>query len=167
MQHAINPFFDPAPSVGAVSLPSRPKRDPSRWARLPEAPVNGSPVPRLTSLYHNDDPGPYGDRSYPGNCSGNLIKDLLTFYRAGSCLDVMTGSGTCRDVCEELGVYCLSSDLHGGTDACDPTWYPRNQFSFAWLHPPYWRMKLYSRDDPRCLSRAPTLSAFQIGRAHV
>ena len=35
----------------------------------------------------------------------------------------MTGSGTCRDVCKELGIYCWSSDLHQGFDACD-----RSQF---------------------------------------
>ncbi len=28
-----------------------------------------------------------------------------------------------------------------------------------WIHPPYWRQKLYA-DDPRDLSRAPTLEAF-------
>jgi hypothetical protein len=32
-------------------------------------------------------------------------------------------------------------------------------FDFIWAHPPYWRIKLYA-DDPRDLSRSPTLDHF-------
>jgi hypothetical protein len=32
-------------------------------------------------------------------------------------------------------------------------------FDFIWAHPAYWRMKLYA-NDPRDLSRAPSLEAF-------
>lgn len=32
-------------------------------------------------------------------------------------------------------------------------------FEFCWLHPPYWRQKLYT-EDARDLSRTPTLEAF-------
>jgi len=154
--NAINPFFQPVPTaVGQV----RPKRDRAQYAKLPQAPITGSPVPHLTSLYHNDEAGPYGDRGYPGNCSGNLIKDLLRFYKAKSVFDPLTGSGTCADVCKELGIYCFSSDLHQGVDACDAKQFPRGCFEFAWIHPPYYKQKLYT-DDPRDLSRAPTLEAF-------
>lgn len=132
---------------------------PAEYARLPRAPRTGSPVPHLTSLYHSTEPGPYGDRSYPGNCGGNLIKDVIRFLGARSVYDPLTGSGTCRDVCAELGVYCWSSDLREGQDACDPTGVPRDCFDLAWIHPPYWRMKEYGL-DPRDLSRAPTLDAF-------
>jgi hypothetical protein len=113
----------------------------------------------LTSLYHNAEAGAYGDRGYPGNCGGNLIKDLLRYFRVRSVFDPMTGSGTCRDVCQDLGIYCWSSDLHQGRDACDASQFPRDCFQFAWIHPPYWRQKIYSGDD-RDLSRAPTLEAF-------
>ena len=75
-------------------------------------------MPELTSLYHNSLAGEYGDRGYPGNCGGNLISDLLRFFRPATVFDPMTGSGTCRDVCKELGIYCWSSDLHQGFDAC-------------------------------------------------
>jgi hypothetical protein len=71
----------------------------------------------------------------------------------------MTGSGTCRDVCKELAIYCWSSDLHESVDACDASQLPRGCFEFAWIHPPYWRQKLYT-DDPRDLSRTPTLETF-------
>jgi hypothetical protein len=60
-------------------------RDRPVYARLPHAPRNASPVPHLTSLYHHADPGPWGDRSYPGNCSGNLIRDLVRFFAVSTC----------------------------------------------------------------------------------
>jgi hypothetical protein len=161
--HTINPFFTSrvAHSAAFPPPPAEPPPEPYTpvYARLPRAPKTASPVPHLTSLYHFHRAGEYGDRSYPGNCGGNLIKDLLRYYQPFSVLDPMTGSGTCRDVCKELGLYCWSSDLHQGQDATDPALFPRDCFQFCWLHPPYWRQKLYT-DDARCLSRAPTLSAF-------
>jgi hypothetical protein len=138
----------------ALQTPNQPV-----YARLPLAPRNASPVPHLTSLYHFHRAGEYGDRSYPGNCGGNLIKDLLRYFNARSCFDPLTGSGTCRDVCNELAIYCYSSDLHQGQDACDASQFPRACFQFVWIHPPYWRQKLYT-DNPKDLSRAPTLEAF-------
>jgi hypothetical protein len=154
---SVNPFFQP--DATTASVPTTPKRDRDRYARLPQAPITGSPVPHLTSLYHNAEPGPYGNRGYPGNCGGNLIKDLLRFYRPKSVFDPMTGSGTASDVCKELGIYCYSSDMREGKDACDASQFPRACFEFCWAHPPYFRQKLYT-DDPRDLSRAPTLEAF-------
>src|ERR1700722_3332921 len=109
----INPFF--AARVKRATCGPRPEPMPRRepeqyvYARLPRAPINASPVPHLTSLYHNAEAGEYGDRGYPGNCGGNLIKDLLRYFRVRSVFDPMTGSGTCRDVCNELGIYCYSS----------------------------------------------------------
>src|SRR2546423_81050 len=91
------------------------------YAKLPAAPVNASRVPHLTSLYHFDRAGEYGDRKYPGNCGGNLIKDLIRYFGAKSVFDPMTGSGTAAHVCKEMGVYCWSSDLREGQDACDAT----------------------------------------------
>jgi hypothetical protein len=155
---AIDPFY----AACLKQTESTPRQDePARpvYAKLPEAPRNASPVPRLTSLYHFDRAGEYGDRNYPGNCGGQLIRDLITFFGAKSVLDPMTGSGTCRDVCKELGVYCWSADIHEGFDACDASRFPRECFELCWLHPPYWRQKLYA-DDPRDLSRTPTLDAF-------
>jgi hypothetical protein len=130
---------------------------PSVIAVLPAAPQNASPVPGLTSLYHKTDRGPYGDPRYPGNCSGELIKDLLRYFRPQSVLDPMTGSGTCLDVCKELGIPCRSGDIRAGLDACDPKTYEDiGTADFVWLHPPYWRQKHYT-DDLRDLSNAPDL----------
>lgn len=131
--------------------------------KLPLAPKNASPVPGLTSLYHNSDPGTYGDRSYPGNCGGNLIKDLLNYFQPESVFDPMTGSGTCRDVCLELGIPCHSTDLKKGFDATSWNSYKQlGNFDFIWAHPPYWRQKVYSQ-SPKDMSQAATLGDFLFG----
>jgi len=128
---------------------------------LPRPPKNGSPVPHLTSLHAAPGRGPWGSARYPGNCGGQIIKDLLSYFGPERVLDPMTGSGTCTDVCRELGIPCFSGDVRGGFDASDPLSYDGiGTFDFVWLHPPYWRMKRYS-DDARCLSNAPTLAAFR------
>jgi SAM-dependent methyltransferase len=153
----INPFYAARMKRGATRNEAC---DRPVYARLPRAPRNTSPVPHLTSLYHFHRAGEYGDRSYPGNCGGNLIKDLLVYFKPDLLLDPMSGSGTCRDVCEELGIPCLSFDIHQGFDACDPQDFAQvGAFDFIWAHPAYWRMKLYA-DDPRDLSRSPTLEHF-------
>jgi len=157
MQTIINPFYAARNKYAISNTPLNKQR--ITYAKLPASPVNASPVPHLTSLYHFSRAGEYGDRSYPGNCGGNLIKDLLRYFTTKNVFDPMTGSGTCRDVCHELKVDCWSSDMHQGMDACDASQFPRNHFEFAWIHPPYWRQKLYTT-DPRDLSRAPTLEAF-------
>jgi len=154
---AINPYY--AARTKRFAPPRQESPAQALYVKLPRAPINASPVPGLTSLYHNAEAGNYGDRGYPGNCGGNLIKDLLRYFRVHSCFDPMTGSGTCQDVSRELGIYCWSSDLHQGADACGASQFPRGCFDFCWIHPPYWRQKLYT-EDARCLSRTPTLEAF-------
>src|SRR5262249_5916665 len=130
----IQPFY--APVIGRPD--STTCREPRHtYAKLPLIPVNASPVPHLTSLYHFSQAGEYGDRCYPSNCGGHLIKDLLRYFNAKTVFDPMTGSGTCQDVCNELGIYCWSSDLHQGADACNASQFPRASFQFAWIHPPY------------------------------
>jgi hypothetical protein len=93
---------------------------------------------------------------------GGLINDLVTYFRPRAVFDPMHGSGTCRDVCEDLGVACQSGDIHQGFDACAPGGFGRGRFDLVWCHPPYWRQKLYS-EDPRDLARAPSLDAFLDG----
>ena len=130
------------------------------YVPLPEAPKTTSPVPWLTSIHATPGRGNYGNASYRGNCSGLLIKDLLMFYRPRRVLDPMTGGGTCRDVCRELGIECVSHDVTAGADASRVNaFWDDGLFDFVWLHPPYWKMIRYS-DDPRCLSNAPTLPEF-------
>jgi hypothetical protein len=158
---SINPFY-----AARLQRTGAPRQEDHQaqplYARLPRAPITGSPVPHLTSLYHFHRAGEYGDRKWPGNCGGNLIKDLLTYFKPGLCCDPMAGSGTCQDVCAELGVPCMAWDIHQGFDACNPKDFAtEDMFDFIWAHPPYWRMKLYA-DDPRDLSRSPTLEHFLV-----
>jgi SAM-dependent methyltransferase len=159
---AIDPFYAACLNLAASPRPQEPSLpDKPVYARLPRAPITGSPVPHLTSLYHFHRAGEYGDRKWPGNCGGNLIKDLLNYFKpVGLAFDPMSGSGTAREVCEELGIPCLVGDIHQGFDACDPNEFPKVEtFDFIWAHPPYWRQKLYA-DDSRDLSRSPTLDHF-------
>jgi hypothetical protein len=152
-----NPFY-----ANRQHRPRAPKHK-SIYVKLPCAPVNGSLVPHLTSLYHNSEAGNYGNRSYPGNCGGNLIKDMLRFFQPRFVLDPMSGSGTCADVCRELGIACQSADIHDGFDATNMEAMQAlaggKQPDFIWAHPPYWRQKYYAADE-RDLSRSPTLEHF-------
>jgi hypothetical protein len=93
----INPAY--AARFKRLAPSGRQASSQSVYARLPMAPVTASPVPHLTSLYHFHRAGDYGDRRYAGNCGGNLIRDLLLYFRPGLLLDPMSGSGTCSDVC--------------------------------------------------------------------
>lgn len=158
---SINPSYAARLKRVVLSRTVEPNRP--VYAGLPLAPRNASPVPHLTSLYHFHRAGEYGDRSWPGNCGGNLIKDLLNYFRPeGLVFDPCAGSGTAREVCEELGIPCFSFDIHQGFDACDPKDFPAAEtFSFIWAHPPYWRQKIYSEDE-RDLSRAPSLEHFLV-----
>ena len=128
---------------------------------LPEAPITASPVPWLTSIHATPGRGQYGNADYRGNCSGLLIRDLLKFYQPGRVLDPMEGSGTCRDVCKELGIAYEGRDLRKGFDATNAADFARlGAFDFIWLHPPYWQMVRYNENEARCLSNAPTLDDF-------
>jgi SAM-dependent methyltransferase len=163
LSNIINPFY--AARLQRRIVPATAIKQ-LRFAKLPRVPLNASPVPHLTSLYHFDRAGEYGDRRYPGNCGGNLIKDLLRYYRPSRVFDPMSGSGTCREVCLELAIECVAGDIHNGFDLCEPSEFSGptariapESFDFVWIHPPYWRQKLYA-DDPRDLSRCPTLDSF-------
>jgi hypothetical protein len=160
--HSINPLYAARIAQTAHQQSSSRQNEPV-YARLPIAPRTASPVPHLTSLYHFSRAGEYGDRSYPGNCGGKLIRDLLLFFRSQNVFDPMTGSGTCADVCRELRIPCLSRDIRQGFDATDADCFRSlpagSTFDFVWAHPPYWRQKLYTSDS-RDLSRTSTLAAF-------
>lgn len=143
-----------------INRQAKPLEPPSDYVRLPQAPRTASQVPWLTSIHAIEGRGPYGDNGYRGNCSGLLIRDLLAYYRPGRVFDPMSGGGTCRDVCRELDITCISSDLHRGFDATDSDCFLElGEFDFIWLHPPYWNMIRYG-DSPQCLSNAPSLDAF-------
>lgn len=143
-----------------INRHAEPLHSEGAYVRLPRAPRTASPAPWLTSIHAAEGRGPYGDPGYRGNCSGLLIRDLLLYFRPKRVFDPMSGGGTCRDVCKELDITCVSSDLHRGFDATDADCFlDLGEFDLVWLHPPYWNMVKYG-DSPQCLSNAPTLGAF-------
>jgi hypothetical protein len=73
---AINPFYGAHWHRGSVPKPEN--QQAPVYAKLPLAPLNTSPVPHLTSLYHFNRDGEYGDPKYPGNCGGQLTRGILT-----------------------------------------------------------------------------------------
>jgi DNA modification methylase len=103
------------------------------------------------------------DSTFQDGIHAKLIRDLLLFFSPTNVLDPMMGSGTCADVCSELGIPCLSRDIRQGFDATDADCFrglpTDSTFDFVWAHPPYWRQKIYTSAS-RDLSRAPTLPAF-------
>ncbi|MDZ4779944.1 MAG: hypothetical protein SGJ19_06810 [Planctomycetia bacterium] len=161
------PLADPIVETRSVSTPASSADRAPRLVPLPEGPKTASPVPWLTSIHATPGRGQYGDAGYRGNCSGLLIKDLLMYYRPKRVLDPMTGGGTCRDVCRELNIECVSCDLRSGRDAtASGVFLDQGLFDFIWLHPPYWKMIRWS-NDPRCLANAPTLRDFLQGLRRV
>ena len=156
--HIANPFY--ASRLKRVA-PRPEEHHRPVYARLPLAPRNASPVPHLTSLYHFHRAGEYGDRSYPGNCGGNLIKDLLTYFRPGICLRPDGRHRALAVTCARNLAFpaCRGTSIRVSTPATRMTSPPWRRFDFIWAHPAYWRQKLYA-DDPRDLSRSPTLEHF-------
>lgn len=128
----------------------------SEWQRI-------RPATMLTSIVSYPNRGPYGDHKYPGNCSGYLIKDLVTHFDAKSVFDPAAGSGTTGDVCHELGVEFLQRDLRDGFDVL--TSQIPSGFDFIFFHPPYWDIVKYS-DDPRDLSNIRSYKDFIENLAH-
>jgi len=106
---------------------------------------------RLTTVVTYPERGPYGDSSFRGNCSGFLIKDLLLYYKPRKVLDPMEGSGTCRDVCRELKISYVGTDLSQGIDMYSDEFLRRARahlpIDFIFWHPPYGPMIKYSDKD--------------------
>ncbi|MEQ8212222.1 MAG: hypothetical protein RH917_20650 [Lacipirellulaceae bacterium] len=125
-------------------------------------PASTTPAPKLCSVHAEEGRGDFGDAAYPGNCSGLLIRDLLTFFSPENFLDPMQGSGTAIDVARSLNIPCHGFDLRDGLDACYPGSYDGlGKFDFIWLHPPYFDLITYN-EDPRCLSQSGTLADFMV-----
>jgi len=55
---AINPYY--AARTKRIIPPRQESPAQAVYVKLPRAPINASPVPGLTSLYHNAEAGKYG-----------------------------------------------------------------------------------------------------------
>lgn len=108
----------------------------------------------------------YGNNKYRGNCTGELIKDLIKYYEPKKVFDPMVGSGTTKDVCEELQVDYICRDLNptwGGWNALEDEVEESSDLIF-W-HPPYDDIIQYSgvmwgEPDYRDLSRCKNYNEF-------
>ncbi len=99
-----------------------------------------------SSLFSAPDRGPWGSSSYPGNCTGHLVRELVVHFGARSVADPCEGGGTTRDVCRELGLRYHGFDLAQGFDLervslADALPSP---VDIVFLHPPYFRIVRYS-----------------------
>lgn len=121
--------------------------------------------PLTTIVSHRRRSLQFGDNKYPGNCAGELIRDLIKYFGAKYVLDPSEGGGTTRDVCKFLGVRYVGYDLRKGDNLFDEPWLKYRTVTdtkrpdFIFWHPPYWRMIRYSKTvwnkgtpDPRDLS---------------
>lgn len=96
----------------------------------------------MNTIVSYPDRGPYGCNSYRGNCSGLLIKDIISQYTLKGLSDFMVGSGTTEDVVHEAGIRGDFADLNRGYDMLSMD-IPNRAENIFW-HPPYGSMIVYS-----------------------
>ena len=113
----------------------------------------------MQSIVSYPDRGPYGRNDYRGNCSGLLIKDLISQYRLRALSDFMVGSGTTEDVVRDAGIRGDFADLNRGYDMMSME-IPERAENIFW-HPPYHDMIVYSgkQYDTRAVEAATGLPA--------
>jgi len=96
----------------------------------------------LTSIVSYPERGDGGNNKYRGNCSPELIKDLISHFSLTEICDYMCGSGTTRDAANAMGIKSNIYDLHSGFDLMNHDIPERSAFTF-W-HPPYSDIIQYS-----------------------
>ena len=102
----------------------------------------------MQSVISYKDRGNYGDSKYRGNCSGYVIKDLISQFYPNSkpkkFIEIFSGGGTGKDVAIELGINnSLHLDLNNGWDALIDEIPSGSDFIFS--HPPYWNIISYEK----------------------
>lgn len=100
----------------------------------------------MNSIVSYKDRGTYGDSSYRGNCTGNIIKDIIMQFYPNSkpkkFIEIFSGGGTGKDVAKELGINnSLHLDLINGWDALVNEIPSGSDLIFS--HPPYWDIIKY------------------------
>ena len=96
----------------------------------------------MQSIVSYPDRGSYGNNSYRGNCSGFLIKDIISQYHLQGLSDFMVGSGTTEQVVRESRLRGTFADLNRGYDMMSMD-IPERAENIFW-HPPYHDMIVYS-----------------------
>ena len=90
----------------------------------------------MNSIVSYPERGVGGKNTYRGNCSPKLIADIVRYWHAEEIADYMCGSGTTRDVAEQLKIKSYCHDLNAGFDLMNDDIPERPQNIF--FHPPYW-----------------------------
>lgn len=96
----------------------------------------------LISIVSYPERGSGGNNKYRGNCSPEIIKDLISHFSLTEICDYMCGSGTTRDAANAMGIRSNIYDLHSGFDLLNHDIPERSGFTF-W-HPPYMDIIKYS-----------------------
>ena len=101
----------------------------------------------------------FGRNTYRGNCSGNLIWDIVTQYHLQGISDFAVGGGTTEDVARAMGLRGTFTDLNRGFDMVSMDIPERAENIF--YHPAYWNIIQYSdgQYSSRDVERATGLSA--------
>lgn len=113
-------------------------------ANLDQTPLQMKPVAGLTSIADYFARGKYGSSGYRGNCSGQLIRDLLLHYKPDTFADLAVGGGTSIDVAKDLGFDSHNSvfnDLnpkYGGINIANQDEMDFPMVDFIFFHPPYY-----------------------------
>lgn len=102
----------------------------------------------MQSVISYSNRGNFGNSKYRGNCSGNVIKDLIQHFYPNSkpkkFVEVFSGGGTGKDVANELQITnSVHLDLNNGWDALTDEIPTGSDFIFS--HPPYWDIISYEK----------------------
>ena len=96
----------------------------------------------MQSVVSYPDRGPWGNNKYRGNMSGYLVKDIIEQYNLKYLSDYMVGGGTTEDVCRNMGIPGVFTDLNRGFDMLSMDIPDRPQAIIN--HLPYGGLLIYS-----------------------
>lgn len=102
----------------------------------------------MQSIVSYKNRGNFGNSRYRGNCTGYIIKDLITQFYPNSkpkkFIEIFSGGGTGKDVAKELNINnSVHLDLNNGWDALIDEIPSGSDFIFS--HPPYWDIISYEK----------------------
>lgn len=99
----------------------------------------------MKSIVSYPERGVGGKNGYRGNCSPKLIEDLIRQFGVQFITDYMVGSGTTKDVADQLGIRSFTTDLSQGFDLMAEDLPVRSEMTF-W-HPPYHDIVIYAGQE--------------------
>src|SRR5690606_8573108 len=130
----------------ATRQPAQPGR---RLRRQEEARPSRARPPHKegnVSILSFPDRGPWGDSRYRGNASGHIYRELYQQLQPKDIVEVFAGSGTAKQVADELGIPIVALDLKDGFDATRHSILEKvgHESDLVFGHAPYGTMIRYS-----------------------